>query len=79
MMGSVRGLGFSWDGAYIVGGSDEGNELQIVRSSLRSIVEEYQLIIVRFCRPMSRLENMSTRSLLRLQRLVWRGIQIGTG
>ena len=79
MMGSVRGLGFSWDGAYIVGGSDEGNELQIVRLSLRSEVEEYQLIIVRFCRPMLRLESMSTRSQLRRQRLVWRGIQIGIG
>ena len=30
MIGSVRGLSFSWDGAYIVGGSDEGNDLQIV-------------------------------------------------
>ena len=79
MMGSVRGLGFTWDGAYIVGGSDEGNELQIVRLSLRPKVEEHQLIIVRFCRPMLRLESMSTQSLLRHQRLVWRGIQIGIG
>ena len=79
MMGSVRSLGFSWDGAYIVGGSDEGNELQIVRLSVRSKVEEYQLMFVHFCRPMLKLESMCTRLLLRLQRLVWRGIQIDIG
>ncbi|MCJ1376505.1 hypothetical protein MMC20_007748 [Loxospora ochrophaea] len=30
MVGAVRGLGFSWDGSYVVGGSDEGNGLEIV-------------------------------------------------
>jgi len=29
MVGSVRSVGFSWDGAYVVGGSDEGNGLEI--------------------------------------------------
>jgi THO complex subunit 3 len=29
MVGSVRALGFSWDGAFVVGGSDEGNGLDI--------------------------------------------------
>ena len=36
MVGAVRGLGFSWDGSYIVGGSDEGNGLEIV--SLRILL-----------------------------------------
>lgn len=30
MQGGVKMLGFSWDGSYIVGGSDEGNGLDIV-------------------------------------------------
>ena len=29
MVGSVRSVGFSWDGGYVVGGSDEGNGLEI--------------------------------------------------
>ena len=30
MVGAVRSLSFSFDGSYIVGGSDEGNGLEIV-------------------------------------------------
>lgn len=30
MQGGVKMVGFSWDGSYIVGGSDEGNGLAIV-------------------------------------------------
>ena len=29
MVGAVKGVGFSWDGSYVVGGSDEGNGLEI--------------------------------------------------
>lgn len=29
MVGAVKGVSFSWDGSYVVGGSDEGNGLQI--------------------------------------------------
>lgn len=30
MSGAVKGVGFSWDGSFVVGGSDEGNGLEIV-------------------------------------------------
>ena len=30
MVGAVRAVGFSWDGSFVVGGSDEGNGLEIV-------------------------------------------------
>lgn len=29
MTGAVRTVSFSWDGSYVVGGSDEGNALEI--------------------------------------------------
>ena len=29
MVGAVKGVSFTWDGSYVVGGSDEGNGLQI--------------------------------------------------
>lgn len=31
MVGAVKQVSFSWDGSYVVGGSDEGNGLEIVR------------------------------------------------
>ena len=30
MVGSVKSVGFSWDGSFVVGGSDEGTGLEIV-------------------------------------------------
>lgn len=33
MVGAVKAVGFSWDGSFVVGGSDEGNGLEIVRSA----------------------------------------------
>lgn len=30
MVGAVKQVSFSWDGSYVVGGSDEGNGLEIV-------------------------------------------------
>lgn len=33
MSGAVKGVGFSWDGSFVVGGSDEGNGLEIVSFS----------------------------------------------
>ena len=32
MVGAVKQVSFSWDGSYVVGGSDEGNGLEIVSS-----------------------------------------------
>ena len=32
MVGSVKSVGFSWDGSFVVGGSDEGTGLEIVSS-----------------------------------------------
>lgn len=32
MVGAVKAVGFSWDGSFVVGGSDEGNGLEIVCS-----------------------------------------------
>lgn len=31
MVGAVKAVAFSWDGSFVVGGSDEGNGLEIVR------------------------------------------------
>lgn len=36
MVGAVKAVGFSWDGSFVVGGSDEGNGLEIVRSAFFS-------------------------------------------
>jgi THO complex subunit 3 len=32
MVGPVRSISFSWDGSYVVGGSDEGNGLEIAHT-----------------------------------------------
>ncbi len=32
MVGAVKAVSFSWDGAYVVGGSDEGNGLEIAHA-----------------------------------------------
>lgn len=36
MVGAVKAVGLSWDGSFVVGGSDEGNGLEIVRISFPS-------------------------------------------
>ena len=36
MVGAVKAVAFSWDGSFVVGGSDEGNGLEIVRISFPS-------------------------------------------
>jgi THO complex subunit 3 len=38
MVGSVRSVGFSWDGAYVVGGSDEGTGLEIAHVETGDVV-----------------------------------------
>ena len=40
MVGAVRSLSFSFDGSYIVGGSDEGNGLEIVSLPCRASLDK---------------------------------------